>query len=49
LGKTNNKFIARFQLMEELVKQENRKLEDMSLSEMDIYWERAKLKIKNDL
>ncbi|MEY4573126.1 MAG: hypothetical protein RLZ10_2404 [Bacteroidota bacterium] len=49
LAKTNNKFITRFQLMEELVQKDNQKLEDMSLSEMDVYWAKAKLILKNNL
>lgn len=49
LGKTNNKFITRFQLMEQLVKDENLNLEDMSLSEMDVFWDKAKNQLKNNL
>ncbi len=42
LAKTNTKFIKRFQLMEALVEAEDLKLSEMSLSEMDVYWEKAK-------
>jgi XTP/dITP diphosphohydrolase len=49
LGKTNNKFITRFQLMEQMVKDENLNLEDMSLSEMDVFWDKAKNQLKNNL
>lgn len=49
LAKTNNKFLNRFQLMEQLVKEENLNLEDMSLSEMDVYWDKAKVILKNKL
>lgn len=49
LGKTNNKFITRFQLMEQMVKDENMNLEDMSLSEMDVFWDKAKNQLKNNL
>jgi XTP/dITP diphosphohydrolase len=42
LAKTNTKFIKRFQLMETLVEAEDLKLSEMSLSEMDVYWEKAK-------
>jgi XTP/dITP diphosphohydrolase len=42
LAKTNTKFIKRFQLMEALVEAKDMKLSEMSLSEMDVYWEKAK-------
>lgn len=42
LERTNKKFIKRFQHMEELLKEENRNLEDMNLKQIDAYWERAK-------
>ena len=42
LEKTNRKFIRRFQLLETMVKADGRFLPDMTLSEMDEYWERAK-------
>jgi XTP/dITP diphosphohydrolase len=42
LAKTNTKFIKRFQLMENLVEAEDLELSEMSLSEMDVYWEKAK-------
>ena len=42
LEKTNRKFMHRFQLLEQMVKADGRSLPDMSLPEMDEYWERAK-------
>ncbi len=42
LEKTNRKFIKSFIYLEEKAKEMGRKLKDMSLSEMDIYWEQAK-------
>ncbi len=42
LTKTNNKFLNRFQLMEILIQEENLNIQDLSLEEMDIYWEKAK-------
>jgi XTP/dITP diphosphohydrolase len=42
LAKTNTKFIKRFQLMEALVEAQDLKLSEMKLSEMDVYWEKAK-------
>ena len=42
LEKTNRKFMNRFQLLEKMVKEDSRQLTDMSLEEMDVYWERAK-------
>lgn len=42
LEKTNQKFMHRFQLLEKMVKNDNRQLTDMKLAEMDEYWEKAK-------
>jgi len=42
LEKTNKKFINRFQFLEEAAKKEGKKLADMSLTEMDVYWEKSK-------
>ena len=42
LERTNKRFIKRFQIMEKLIKKENVSLDQMSLQEMDVYWEKAK-------
>ena len=42
LEKTNKKFINRFQYLEKQAKKKGKELSDMSLSEMDIYWEKSK-------
>lgn len=42
LEKTNQKFIHRFQYIEEQAKLHNKNLTDMSLEEMDAYWNEAK-------
>ncbi len=42
LERTNRKFIRRFQFMENAVAEEKKALSDMSLEEMDVYWERSK-------
>jgi len=42
LEKTNKKFINRFQYLERESKKEGKNLADMSLAEMDIYWEKSK-------
>jgi tetrapyrrole methylase family protein/MazG family protein len=42
LEKTNRKFIRRFQFLELAAKQSGKTLHQMSLSEMDSYWEEAK-------
>jgi XTP/dITP diphosphohydrolase len=49
LARTNSKFIKRFQLMENLIESDNLKLENMSLDEMDIYWEKAKNILKREI
>ncbi len=42
LERTNKKFIKRFQYMEEASKDDGKLLSEMSLEEMDEYWERGK-------
>ncbi|MCL7754339.1 nucleoside triphosphate pyrophosphohydrolase [Polaribacter sp. Z022] len=42
LEKTNKKFINRFQFLEKFAKKEGKQLADMSLTEMDVYWEKSK-------
>lgn len=42
LEKTNKKFIKRFQYLESKAKILNKSLSDMTLSEMDVFWEEAK-------
>lgn len=46
LEKTNNKFLARFQLMEKMAADKNEDLSDLNLEEMDGYWEKAKMELK---
>jgi len=43
LERTNKKFIKRFQYLEEKAKEKNKPLTEMTLAEMDIFWEEAKL------
>lgn len=42
LERTNKKFIKRFQYLERESAKDGKKLGEMSLAEMDVYWERAK-------
>ncbi len=42
LEQTNKKFIRRFQYLEEQAKLAGKALKDMTLAEMDVYWEEAK-------
>ncbi|MNJ98367.1 Nucleoside triphosphate pyrophosphohydrolase [compost metagenome] len=44
LEKTNKKFIKRFQYLESKAKESGKELQDMTLAEMDVYWNEAKLK-----
>ena len=46
LSLTNNKFINRFQLMEEMIQTENKSIQTMSLAEMDVFWDRAKKQLQ---
>jgi XTP/dITP diphosphohydrolase len=43
LERTNKKFIKRFQYLEQKAKQQGKALADMTLSEMDVYWNEAKM------
>jgi XTP/dITP diphosphohydrolase len=42
LEKTNKKFIKRFQYLESKAKELGKNLKDMTLAEMDIFWNEAK-------
>jgi XTP/dITP diphosphohydrolase len=42
LEKTNKKFIKRFNYLESESKKEGKQISEMSLEEMDVYWEKAK-------
>jgi XTP/dITP diphosphohydrolase len=44
LERTNKKFIKRFKYLESKAKEMNKTLNEMSLAEMDVYWEEAKRK-----
>ena len=46
LAQTNQKFINRFQLMEELIKEKELDIRKMTLNELDVFWDQAKLKLK---
>lgn len=42
LGRAADKFQNRFTAMEKLIQSEGKQLEDMTLEQMDVYWERVK-------
>lgn len=42
LERTNKKFIKRFQYMEVKLNEEEKKFDEMSLEQMDVYWDQAK-------
>jgi uncharacterized protein YabN with tetrapyrrole methylase and pyrophosphatase domain len=43
LERTNKKFIKRFQYLETESAKDGKKMGEMSLEEMDVYWNRAKI------
>jgi XTP/dITP diphosphohydrolase len=45
LALTNKKFIDRFQLMEKMINEDHKSMSDMTLNEMNVYWEKAKKKV----
>lgn len=42
LERANNKFISRFTYIEEKAKEEGKNIKDLTLDEMDKYWNEAK-------
>lgn len=44
LERTNRKFIDRFNYLESAAKSDGKSLKDMTLEEMDVYWDEAKSK-----
>jgi XTP/dITP diphosphohydrolase len=40
--RTKKKFISRFQYLEKCISRDGKNWEEMSLSEMDVYWDEAK-------
>jgi XTP/dITP diphosphohydrolase len=42
LERTNKKFISRFQYLEQKAEQLGKNLSEMSLAEMDVFWNEAK-------
>jgi XTP/dITP diphosphohydrolase len=42
LERTNKKFIKRFQFLESESAKDGKKFGEMTLAEMDVYWDRAK-------
>ncbi len=47
LRKTNAKFEHRFRYIEQKLKEQDKKLKDATLDEMDVFWNEAKIKPKN--
>lgn len=47
LERTNKKFIARFQLMETLLSEDTKTMSDLTLSELDEYWNKSKHILKS--
>lgn len=46
LERTNKKFISRFKLMEEAIREDGKSMTDMNLEELDVYWDKAKQSFK---
>ena len=42
LEKTNKRFIKRFQILESMVKNQEKEFSDLSFEEMNLFWEKAK-------
>jgi len=42
LEKTNKRFIKRFQILESLIKKDEKEFSDLSFEEMNLFWEKAK-------
>lgn len=48
LQAATGKFARRFRIMEEKIKEQKLKIEDLNLSELDVFWERAKLQLRKN-
>ncbi len=46
LAKTNNKFKARFQLMEQYIQADHLIINELELEKLDVYWEKAKIELR---
>ena len=46
LQQATEKFVSRFSAMENAILQDGKRLEDLTLSEMDVYWEGSKQRVK---
>lgn len=46
LHKTNNKFVSRFKAMEKEIKRQGLNIREMTLAELDTFWENAKRKMR---
>ncbi len=46
LSKTNSKFVNRFKTMEDLIREDELAINELPLEQMDLYWERAKQKLR---
>jgi len=46
LRKATEKFIKRFELMEKMIEEDGKKIEDLKIHELDSYWERSKKNLK---
>ena len=46
LERTNKKFAKRFQYLEERAKSKGKSLKEMTLNEMDVFWEEAKYRAR---
>ena len=47
LDATNQRFLARFAVMESMAKEENLIMKDLSLEELDALWRRAKVQLQS--
>ncbi len=47
LERTNKKFISRFQLMEQLLNAESKVMGELSLNQLDVYWNKSKEMLKS--
>ena len=48
LAKTNIKFKARFQLMEKYILEDKMNISELGLEKLDVYWEKAKLELRQN-
>ena len=44
----NRRFISRFEIVEQLLREDGKQMEDCSVAELEVYWQKAKKQLSTD-